>query len=613
MKRKRGLTPTDKFNFGGGLVTMMAKTRLAPNQLVAAKNVNIYVDGEIEVRGGCAKVSTVAFGTEIDRFIHFKTDVYDKIVAYGGTYIKRLDKGTPDVWTQLDGSMPDTEELRSLDIGQNKLYIGATDSIGVRKYVRNQSALWKAGITKPAAAITAADGGAGVLSGTYYWYWTYYNSLTGEESDPSPISGVLVVTDKQVTLSSFVASTDPQIDKIRIYRNPTGVSTWYYVGQKTNDVNNFTDNVADNNLGPEISFKNGEPPKAAILRYHLNRMFYVNADYPSRLYWSEALLPGSVHINSWQGIEDRDGGKILALGSSYDNIIVYKNTGVFCFSFDVGNPDNSSYIPLTSEYGIVAPMSVAHVGEDEIFLSSEGLKLITNGGTKIDEIEIPIIVPEGMKNINPITSIFRECKQDAISKAVGIYYEAKNQYHISVPYYSNSNNDLTLVWHKDVNAFTIHEDFNVKATGLYREYDNRLLYRSHNDQYIYQHDIGFTDDNVDITFKLQTGWNTLDGINDRKNIRLMFPTVYGADGVVLNYKIFKDFEIDGPVVSLTHQGASYWGYAHWGQNYWGAAGEVTYRKPTCVKGRIFSTQFYGTVNKKVGLADYQFFYQPKSL
>ena len=613
MKRKKGLTPTEKFNFGGGLVTMMAKTRLAPHQLIKAKNVNIYVDGEIEVRGGYTKVSTVAFGTEIDRFIHFKTDSYDKIIAYGGVYVKRLDKGTPDVWAGLSAGMPDTEEFRALEIAQNRLYIAATDSPGVRKYVAGQSILWRAGITKPASAITPADGGTGVLSGTYYWYWTYYNSTTGEESDPSPISGVLAVTNKQVTLSNFVFSTDPQVDKIRIYRNPTGVSTWYYVGEKTNDVNNYTDNIADNNLGPAISIRNGEPPKAAILKYHLNRMFYVNADYPSRLYWSEPLLPGSVHVNSWQGIEDRDGGKILALGISYDNIIVLKNTGIFCFSFDVNEPGNSTYIPLTTEYGIVAPMSVANLGEDLICLSSEGLKIITNGGTKIDEIVIAVSGSDGTRAINPITSIFRECKQDAIAKAVGVYYEAKNQYHISVPYYSNSNNDLTLVWHKDVNAFTTHEDFYVKATALYREYDNRLLYRSHNNQYIYQHDIGFTDDEVDISFIVQNGWNTLDGINDQKNIRLIFPTVFGADGVILNYKILKDFEIEGPVVSLTHQGASYWGYAHWGQNYWGASGEVTYRKPNFIHGRIFSAQFYGTVNKKIGIADYQFFYQPKSL
>jgi hypothetical protein len=258
-------------------------------------------------------------------------------------------------------------------------------------------------------------------------------------------------------------------------------------------------------------------------------------------------------------------------------------------------------------------MSVANLGEDLICLSSEGLKIITNGGTKIDEIVIAVPGSDGTRAINPITSIFRECKQDAIAKAVGVYYEAKNQYHISVPYYSNSNNDLTLVWHKDVNAFTVYEDFYVKATALYREYDNRLLYRSHNNQYIYQHDIGFTDDEVDISFMVQNGWNTLDGINDQKNIRLIFPTVFGADGVILNYKILKDFEIEGPVVSLTHQGASYWGYAHWGQNYWGASGEVTYRKPNFIHGRIFSAQFYGTVNKKIGIADYQFFYQPKSL
>jgi len=91
MKNIPRLEKSPKYHFAGGLVTMVSRTRLRPSQLIKAKNVNILVDGEIEVRGGCTKMSTAAFGTNIDRFVHFKTDTYDKIIAYGGTNVKRLD------------------------------------------------------------------------------------------------------------------------------------------------------------------------------------------------------------------------------------------------------------------------------------------------------------------------------------------------------------------------------------------------------------------------------------------------------------------------------------------------------------------------------------------
>lgn len=613
MKKIKGLTPSDKFNFGGGLVTMVAKTRLAPNQLIEAKNVNINIDGEFEVRGGCSKVSTVAFGTEIDRFIHFKTNTYDKIIAYGGAYVKRLDTGTPDVWTQLDGSMSDTQDYRSMAIAMDKLYIGANDTTGPRKYVGGQSALWKAGIVAPTTKPSTAEGAAGNPSGTYTHYYTYYNSVTEEESDPSPISDSLVVSNKQITVSGFVASTDPQVNKINIYRNPHGVSAWYYVGQKNNDTNNFTDNVADANLGIELSIRNAPPPKSAVMLWHLNRMYYVDDDNPSRIYISEPFKPGSVYSESYLDIEVGDGGEIVRLISCYDNIIALKNTGVYCIELDKAYPEESDYIILSADYGCIAPMSAENIGEDVIFLSPEGLKFISNAGTTLKEIGV-MLPTEGGKYIDPIANIFKDCHQSVISKAVGTYYEHRDQYSISVPYYSDANNDLTLVWYKPLGIFMTHEGFYVKAANLYREYDNKLLYRSHNDQYIYRHDTGYADDGTAISFDVQTGWHDLNEIPDNKKIRVVFPTIYGSDGISISYEILKGFESGGWIKTVSHQGASYWGYAHWGQNYWGASGEVIYRHKCRIRGRIFSVRFYGSVSTgKIGVVEYQVFYKPESL
>jgi len=616
MKNIPRLEKSPKYHFAGGLVTMVSRTRLRPSQLIKAKNVNILVDGEIEVRGGCAKVSTVAFGTEIDRFIHFKTDTYDKIIGYGGTNVKRLDfgNGVPsDIWEPLDTNMPDTEDFVAMCIANNMLFIGKGNAQPV-KYYPEKSELWLAGIVASTTKCSAAEGDAGLLNGTYRWHYTYYNSTTGEESNPTPISDELTVALKQVTLSGFIASTDPQVDKINIYRNPSGVSQYFYAGQKDNDADDYTDDVGDDDLGiTEINFRNGLPPKSVIFIWHLNRMFYVDEDNPSTLRWSEPFKPGSVHEYSYQEIERGDGGRIVALAVTYDNIIVLKDTGVFTFFFDPLTPLNSVYQPLAPKDGCVAPMSVANKGEDVIFLSSEGLKKILDAGSRIEDIKILVTDDTGFKPLKPVTSIFRDCHKDALKRAVSIYYKGKDHYAISIPYYNNTANDLTLVLQTDSGVFTVHEGWDIKATALYREYGTGLLYRSHNDQYIYRHDYGFNDNEDAIDFEVQTGWHDINDIPDFKRIHLCFPTIYGTDGVQIYYEILKDFEVTGKAKSIIHQGASYFGYAHWGQNYWGASGEVRYRHRDRRLGRIFSVKFYGSVTQKVGIVDYQLFYQPKSL
>jgi hypothetical protein len=616
MKRKRGLEPSPKYDFSGGLVTMVAKTRLFPNQLIKARNVNILVDGEVEMRGGCTKVSTVSFGGVIDRFFHFKTDTYDKLFAWGGTNLKRLDVGSPDVWTNVFASAEDTDDFRSMEIAQEMLYIGNINSYGVRKYYPGQSVTWRDGITAPTTKCNRAISGAGNLLGTYQWYYTYYNSITDEESNPSPISDELTITApaQQVTLSGFIASTDAQVDKIRIYRNTSGVSQYFRVGEKPNTTADYIDNMSDNDVGVEISFLNNIPPASGIFLWHMNRMFYVDADHTSDLYWSEAFKPGSVPPVNKIVIERGDGGHIINLLPCYDNIVVFKNTGVYLFIFDAIDPTKSTYQVISARYGSAAAMSAVNIHEDIVFLSPEGLKKIINGGTLIQDIVVPVQSEYGTREIPPINNIFRECQKDVLARAVGVYYEDKNQYHLSIPYYASINN-TTVVWHMDSNAFTIHDGWTIKAGGNYKYYDSELLYYSHADEYIYRHDYGSDDDGNEIEFEVQTGWHDVNGIPDRKHIRLFFPVIFGAENAVISYEILKEFEtpLSGFVGTIQHLGASYFGYAHWGHSYWGLGGEIIYRIKALVKGKVFSVRFFASTKVKVGVAGYQFFYQPRAL
>ena len=155
-------------------------------------------------------------------------------------------------------------------------------------YCNSLSSIYATGTpAKPATLITAADGGAGNLSGTYNWYHTYYNPTSELESATSPITASLTVSSKQATLSGFVASTEEGVEKINIYRNKDGEDKYYYVGQKDNDTNNYTDNVADGSLGDEFEFHYGIWIKGAVLEQPNGNIFYSpyihTLDYAIRL------------------------------------------------------------------------------------------------------------------------------------------------------------------------------------------------------------------------------------------------------------------------------------------------------------------------------------------
>lgn len=86
---------------------------------------------------------------------------------------------------------------------------------------------YRVGIVAPTTAPTiAASAGAGNLTGDYYYAYSYYSSTTGFESPLSPTSAVFTVTAKYAVVTGVTYSSDPQVDKIRLYRKGGTLSSW---------------------------------------------------------------------------------------------------------------------------------------------------------------------------------------------------------------------------------------------------------------------------------------------------------------------------------------------------------------------------------------------------
>lgn len=103
-------------------------------------------------------------------------------------------------------------------VSNNTCYFG--NGTDMKKYDSSTLSNW--GIVAPAAPTFSLISGSQSVFVSWCYVMTYFNSATQHESSPSPISACTgVFTSKNVHLS-VVASTDPQVTNIRIYRTPDG-------------------------------------------------------------------------------------------------------------------------------------------------------------------------------------------------------------------------------------------------------------------------------------------------------------------------------------------------------------------------------------------------------
>jgi hypothetical protein len=112
------------------------------------------------------------------------------------------------------------------------------------------------GLETPGNAPTLAAGAAGVLTGDYYYYVAWKNSITGEYSGLSPLSAVFSPTADKITVTrNNSASSDTQIDKWSIFRNTNGqTTTFYWVADVDDGTTTYDDNTSDEELsGNEVA------------------------------------------------------------------------------------------------------------------------------------------------------------------------------------------------------------------------------------------------------------------------------------------------------------------------------------------------------------------------
>jgi hypothetical protein len=387
-------------NLGGGRDGGLHPASIKDNQL--ADLVNFYPAGsKLKRRGGCSLAQEWAWPNSV---AHSGITVLSGVAAASsGTYIGMMIAGVSRLWRFGTGVLVSTLPIPApgstlkpwffapyrgviYTVHPGNGYLGR--SIGVSHH--------QAGVPSPVGGAgnpVLADGGAGALgAGNYYGVYTYYNAVTGVESNPSYPNLVLALgAGRQIAWTNVTVSPTAQVNARRLYRtfaNQQG--EYYFVGQINDNVTTtFTDNVAPLAMGRAVRFDNGDIHTISTTFTGMalwgSRLWLCNSNY---IYYSNLGQPESFDTaQSFFQVFPDDGEPILGLHAFGDRLVVMKASKLYYITGS--GPGSFGVYVLSDRHGCPAPYSMKSVGtrlfwfDGTNFCTTEGGAVRTVGETAV--------------------------------------------------------------------------------------------------------------------------------------------------------------------------------------------------------------------------------------
>lgn len=258
---------------------------------------------------------------------------------------------------------------------QEKLYY--SDGVSKPQKSSDGTTWHNLGIIKPSSKpiVTLLTSPAD-LKGIYQYCYTYYNSLDGTESQPSPYSTELDIQEKAVSIS-VIASSDPQVNKIKIYRLGGNNTAMSLVVELSNVSATYTDTDADIDIIGTVldSFDNAPAPIGLKYLTEANAMFFGALN--DKLYFSDIA-----YVNYWSTFNFIDfDSAITGIGAVQNGLLVFTKYKTYIV---VGNsPETVSKYLLSGSQGCVNHNSIQYARNTLIWLSTDGICMSTGGDIEV--------------------------------------------------------------------------------------------------------------------------------------------------------------------------------------------------------------------------------------
>jgi len=215
------------------------------------------------------------------------------------------------------------------------------------------------------AATLATDGGAaGVLSGSYYYYYTAYrpasDNMPEYESGPSPISAVYTIGGSEGINVTFTDPTGNGYTKVKIYRQGGTLSEVYLVATVATGTSPYADNIADTTISANAllnfssrNFADGLPPKFAFLDTQDGRLIGgAPSGDAAKVYVSE-VFPRHEHFlaNSWIELVDT----CMGIASTYEAVYAFTLRSIYRI-IGTEDPANMEVTVVQNDVGTAGPV-----------------------------------------------------------------------------------------------------------------------------------------------------------------------------------------------------------------------------------------------------------------
>jgi hypothetical protein len=321
-------------NFSGGLNTRLASHLLTIQEGVEYTNIDDSSGALTPVK------SKTASGVLVDEYAHYY--VSNPAWVSSSTYRDYVEYHGELYFTEKD-SYP-------------KKYSGSVE--------------YRLGIVSPITGIQLtlpSPLSAGVLTGTYQYVYTYYNSNDGTESMPSDLVGEITVVTKRIQLSAIATSNDPQVDSIRLYRIGGTLTDFTLVTTLTSDVTSYIDNISDTAVDGRIlesTYNNEGPDKLQYLTEY-NGVFF--GSVKDKLYYT---LKGE--FNYWPSTNYLDfEAEITGIGETPSGLVVFTRYKCWLVLETASNIFKATI--LSGDQGCISHQSIVQFKNTILFVSTDGI------------------------------------------------------------------------------------------------------------------------------------------------------------------------------------------------------------------------------------------------
>lgn len=397
-------------SFLGGVNLEVPASAIADNELAWATNLKPQPP-RVRTRGGIRKLmawtptgsAEAIWGAQV-----VKRAGAWAMVLCGAQSVSWIDSNYVDTYVGILG--PSAAQVPwSLTAWNDTIFASRPDD-GLRVIHLNPDSVSAAGVPIPTGALTAADGGAGGLGAANYIYvYAYRDSVLGSTGSHSAVSNTLALgANRQVTLTGFVAPTNPRFTEIVIYRSlPNGTGAYYQIAVVGSGTASYTDNIPVSQQTTQASSTNTAPPPLIRAQAVFNGRLWVTDGrllYPSPLLNPEAFNPAdALEV----GLDDTE--ELLDLVSTEDALVVGKRKSIWSVT---GTGATSWAIrAVDREHGVTARRSMFGYRNaiwwesDDDFYVSDGV----SAGTPLSG--------EGKRKLRPAFAV-RDTSEPSVSGAL---------------------------------------------------------------------------------------------------------------------------------------------------------------------------------------------------